>query len=387
MTIGALSPMPELFDVPPGVTYLNCANMSPQLKTVHSAALESIRTRARPWELAAERWFSGAETLRALAACILDATAESIAIVPSVSYAIATAAANVTVRRGHSIVLLEQQFPSNVYAWTRLARSTGAEVRFARRGTDDGWTDVVLDSIDEETAVVAVPQCHWTDGGLVDLVRIGERARAVDATFVVDASQSLGAYPLSVKEVQPDFLVAVGYKWLLGPYGLSYFYVGPRFRESGQPLEESWLTRAGSSDFSRLVDYTDAYRPGARRFDMGEFPQFGSMPQAIAALEQVLDWGVAPIQSSLQLMTRRIARGAASVGGVTLNEHQRGGHVVGIRMPDGLPEGVAQALAAARIYLSVRGNSIRVAPHLHNTNADIDHFLETFERLVTERRC
>ncbi len=371
-----LAPTPESFEIPEDVTYLNCANMSPQLKAVRTAGIEAVRARALPWELVPERWFSGAEKLRALASRLLDATADSVALVPSVSYAIAIAAANVPIRPGQSVVLLDQQFPSNVYAWRRLATASGGEVRFVRRPRNGEWTDALLDSIDENTAVVSVPNCHWTDGGLVDLRRVGERTRAVEAAFVVDASQSLGAYPLSVKEVRPDFLVSVGYKWLLGPYGLGYLYVGPRFRESGKPLEESWLSRSGSSDFSRLVDYTDTYRPGARRFDMGEFPQFGSMPQAIAAFEQILDWGVDRIQASLSLMTRRVSEGAASFGGSTLDELQRGGHLVGIRMPGGLPEGLARTLSDERVYVSVRGDCIRVAPHLHNTSSDIDRLLD-----------
>jgi len=377
-----LRPMPHLFEIQDEVTYLNCANMSPQLKAVRTAGFEAVRARALPWELTPADWFSGAETLRALAARVLDAPADSVALVPSVSYGIAIAAANVPIQPGQSIVLLDQQFPSNVYAWRRLATASGGEVRCVPRPRNGEWTDAVLESIDENTAVVSVPNCHWTDGGLVDLRQVGERARAVDAAFVIDASQSLGAYPLSVKEVRPDFLVSVGYKWLLGPYGLGYLYVGSRFRESGKPLEESWLSREGSSDFSRLVDYTDTYRGGARRFDMGEFPQFGTIPQAIAALEQILDWGVDRIQASLSLTTRRISEGAALLGGSTLDELQRGAHFVGIRMPGGLPEGLARTLSDERVYVSVRGDCIRVAPHLHNTSSDIDRLLATLEKII-----
>jgi selenocysteine lyase/cysteine desulfurase len=103
--------------------------------------------------------------------------------------------------------------------------------------------------------------------------------------------------------VQPDFLVAVGYKWLLGPYGLGYLYVAPKWQERGIPLEQSWLTRAGSEDFARLVDYRDKYRPGARRFDMGEFPQFALAPMAMAALRQILAWGVNNIQETISALT------------------------------------------------------------------------------------
>jgi len=105
--------------------------------------------------------------------------------------------------------------------------------------------------------IVAVPQRHWTDGSRSDLSAFGERVREGGAALVVDARQSLGACSLGLGKAgkaQPDFLVTVGYKWLLGPYGIGYLYVAPKWRD-GMPLEQSWLTRAGSEDFTRLVDY------------------------------------------------------------------------------------------------------------------------------------
>ena len=175
-----------------------------------------------------------------------------------------------------------------------------------KRSNGTSWTDAVEQAIDESTAVVTVPQRHWTDGCRVDLERVAKRVREVGAALVIAASQSLRASALDLSRVQPDFLVSVGYKWILGPYGLGYMYVAPRWRESGFPLEQSWLTRAGSEDFTRLVDYTDEYRPGARRFGMGEFPQFVFVPMATTALRQILAWGVTQIQTALSEITTKI---------------------------------------------------------------------------------
>jgi selenocysteine lyase/cysteine desulfurase len=378
--VGVLASQRALFDIPDGVTYLNCANMSPQLRAVTSVGLDAVRAKSTPWTLTAPDWFSGAERLRALFGRLVNAAPDAIALVPSASYGIAIAAANLPVARGQSIVLMEHEFPSNVYAWRVLADRIGAQVRTVRRDPGAGWTDALLDAIDDRTAVVTVSNCHWTDGSLIDLYRVGERARQVGAAFVVDASQSLGAYPVDVARARPDFLVTVGYKWLMGPYGLSYLYVAPHWRERGVPIEESWLTRAGSEDFARLVDYTEDYRDGARRFDMGEFPQFVLAPMAAAALEQILAWGVERLQATISALTARIAEGASTLGGSAMPAPQRVGHMIGIRLPGGLPHGIGEALAAANVYVSIRGDSIRVAPHVYNDERDIDRFLAVLER-------
>ncbi len=354
--------------------------MSPQLASVTAAGQRAVAGKAAPWTLASADWFTAAERLRGLFASLVNGEADGVALVPSASYGIAIAAANVEVRRGQDIVLLDQEFPSNVYAWRDLVVRRHARIHTVRRGSGESWTDAVLAAIGADTAVVAIPNCHWTDGSLVDLGRIALAARAVGAALVVDASQSLGARALDVAVLQPDFLVTVGYKWLLGPYGLGYLYVAPRWRDAGRPIEQSWLARAGAEDFARLREYTDAYRPGARRFDMGEFPQFVLAPMAIAALEQVAGWGVDRIHRTLAALTAAAAAGAEAVGAHAPPAGQRAGHMVGIRPAGGVTQGLLEAFARARVYVGIRGESIRVAPHLYNDEAGMTRFLDAMRR-------
>jgi selenocysteine lyase/cysteine desulfurase len=364
-----------LFEIPEDVTYLNCANMAPQLRSVTQAGIEAVKRKSSPWNLTAPEWFSGAEELRTVCAQLLGADAEGIALIPAASYGIAIAAANLQISPGQSIVLLDQEFPSNVYAWRELAKRQDAEIKTVQRTGNETWTAALLRSIDAKTAIVAIPHCHWTDGRAVDLVRVSECARSVGAALAIDASQSLGACPLDLNTIQPDFVVAVGYKWLLGPYGLGYMYVAPKWRESGTPLEYSWLSREGSEDFSR-IGYRNDYRPGARRFDMGEFPQFVLAPMATAALKQIRAWEVAQIQQSLSLLTDHIGQCATERGYSVLPRSERLGHMIGLRLPRGIPDGLIKKLAEAKIYVSLRGDAIRVAPHLYNSREDIDRLFE-----------
>ena len=366
----------DVFAIPPGIAFLNCANMAPQLRKLTEAGVDAVRRRESPWTLDSYDWFGRAEELRAAVARLIGADTDGVALIPAVSYGIAIAAANAPLAAGQNVVVLSRQFPSNFYAWRELAAERGAELRAVLKDPAEAWTDAVLDAIDEDTAIVAVPNCHWTDGSLVDLPRVGRRAREVGAALIIDASQSLGAYPLSVEEVQPDFLVSVGYKWQLGPYGLGYLYVAPRWRERSRPLEASWLTRAGADDFSALVDYVDEYRPGARRFDMGEYPQHILAPMALAAIEQILEWSPENIQATLCRLTSLIARGAESLGCSVLAEDRRVGHMLGIRFPGGLPAGLPERLASERVYVSIRGDAIRVSPHVYNSEADAARLIE-----------
>jgi selenocysteine lyase/cysteine desulfurase len=247
----------HLFDLPPDVAYLNCAYVSPLLKRAAKIGAEAIARKCQPWRIRAEDFFSESERARALFAGLLGARADDIALVPAASYGLAVAAANLPVAPGRRILVLVEEFPSNVYTWRALAAQSGAEVVTIPRAADGDWTRAALACLDQRVAITAVPQCHWIDGGLLDLAAIGVRCREVGSALVVDATQSLGALPLDLATVRPDYLVCPGYKWLLGPYSLGYLYVAPAHQD-GRPLEQNWIARAGSEDFDRLIDYQDS---------------------------------------------------------------------------------------------------------------------------------
>ncbi len=371
-----------LFDVPADIAYLNCAYISPLLRSAIAANRRGLDREAHPWEVQPADFFDPPDAARALFARLVNAGADDIAIVPSASYGVATAAANLPPARGQSIVVLQEQYPSNVYSWRRLAQQNGAELRTVARAATGPLTEAVLSAIGPDTAVVAVPNCHWMDGAVLDLEAIGAAARAVGAALVVDASQSLGALPLDVQRVRPDFLVSCGYKWLLCPYAISFLYAAPQRQEQGIPLEENPLNREQAQHFARLAEYREGYLPGARRFDMGERAQFTHLPAAIATLEQLLAWDVVRIEAALSAVTSAIAARASELGLASLPAERRAGHFLGLSRREPLPDRLAERLARENVYVSVRGNSVRVTPHLYVNDDDIERFFAVLARLL-----
>jgi selenocysteine lyase/cysteine desulfurase len=250
-----------------------------------------------------------------------------------------------------------------------------------RRAGDGSWTEAVLQQIDGDTGLVAISNCHWTDGSLIDLEQVSGKTREVGAKLVIDASQSLGAYPLDVRKIRPDFLVTVGYKWLMGPYNLGYLYADPKYTQAGRPIEFSWMVKAGSDDFTRLVEYTDDYKPGARRFDAGEFASFIHIPMATAALTQITTWGVENIQETLSGVTGAISDGMRELGWETPARGSRVGHMLGIRFLPEKIDGIREKLVENSIYISFRGSSMRIAPHLYNDERDVQRLLEVLGKV------
>ena len=373
----------HLFEVPEEVAYFNTANMSPLLAGVREAGEAGLARRGAPWLVDAADWFNDVERLREAYSTILGCDADGVALIPATSYGLAVAARNIAATPDDQILVLADEYPSNYYTWRRFCLRTGARLVVAEREPGASWTDVVLAQISEQTRVLAVPNVHWTDGSLVDLQSAVQAARGVGAVVVLDASQSLGAMPLDVSMLRPDFVVSVGYKWLLGPFGLGCLYVDEGYR-GGEPLEENWINRAGSEDFAALADYADEYRPGARRFDVGQRTSFGLVPMAIAAAQQLLTWTIGEVAASLRAVTDQIARRAEAIGLATASPDQRAPHMLGIELPREAGRATAQLLKERGVIASVRGTSLRIAPHLHTTQDDIDRLLDALKAAAAD---
>jgi selenocysteine lyase/cysteine desulfurase len=376
--MAALPSQRHQFDIPEGIAYLNCAYNAPQLNCARDCMIEAAMGKSHPWERRAEDFFADADRIRELAALAFGGEAEGWAVVPAASYAMSTAARAIepTLRKGDRIVVIAEEFPSNVLPWRRTASVTGAEVTTVSPDPHGDFTRNVLAALDRTVKVVSVSPCHWTDGTRIDCVAIGEACRSLGAAFVLDATQAMGAVPLDFDAIRPDFLGCSGYKWLLCPYGFGLLYVGKAWREA-RPLEETWLGRLGAEDFAGLVNYVDAYRPGARRFDVGETCAPTILSGAIAALECIGAWTVPAIDESLALMTTRIIDGLEPLGFRFPEAKLRSHHIIGATVPEPFePSSLVMQLRNAQVYVSQRGRALRISPHVHVTERDLDRFVE-----------
>lgn len=381
-----LSSLRSSFSLPDHEHYLNCAYMSPLSKAVEAAGIEGIARKRVPSRLSPDDFFAPADRARALFARLINADPSRVAIVPAASYGLAIAARNLPVSAGQNIVVAHEQFPANVHPWRKLAVASGADVRtvmppdaIENRGRI--WNERLLDAIDPRTAIVAVGNVHWTDGTRFDVAAIGARAREVGAALVIDGTQSVGALPFDAAVVQPDALVCATYKWLMGPYSMGFAYLGPRFDEA-EPLEETWIGRAGSENFKELVHYRDDYQPGAARFDVGERSNFALLPMASAGLDHVLDWQPAGIQEYCASLTRELLTEVQALGYRVEESGFRGAHLFGLRAPAGVDIiSLANTLRARNVHVSLRGSAIRVSPHVYNDAGDVAALLEALHSI------
>ena len=369
-----------LFSLPDDLHFLNCASRAPLLKSAEAVGIAGLRRQIAPLSHGPEEYTRESEALRGALAGLINTSPDRIAITPSVSYGVAIAAHNAAIDRASNVVTVEEEFPSDVYAWMEACRGAGATLRAISRPGDSSrvtaaWNERILEAIDSDTAVVNISSVHWTDGVRFDLEAIGARAREVDALFVVDGTQSVGAAPFDFARLQPDLLVCAGYKWLLGPYQIGFAALGDRLIDA-EPFEYHWSNRAGSQD-TTTTHYRLEYETGARRFDVGEHANEITVPMLTEGVRQAAAWGVEAIQAHCRTLTEPLD---ALVGDERLSfapPSDRVAHIIGIRLSDAERiTAVMRALEERRVRVSRRGSSIRVSPHVYNAAEDIDALMD-----------
>ena len=364
------------FDIPRDICYLNAAYMTPQPRRVLEAAFRGAIRRSQPWRITPPDFFNEVETLRTAFARQVGCSADNVAIVPSAGYGVSCAAINLPTGPGDVILALDDQFPSNYYAWRRQVLTTGAEFHIVNKEPGQSWGDALLQAIElrgDSIEIATLEGHHWASAGFVDLEAVVPALRDVGARIVLDLTQTVGAYPIDIDRIAPDFMVAAGYKWQFCPYGVAFLYVDEHYFD-GAPIEENWMNRDGAEDFSRLADFTDRYQPGARRFDVSEKSSFSNIAGAVAALQMLEEWGIGTISETLAATNDCIADILTSHGFETTPAERRAPHFQGARLPATDPRTLAARLIENGVYASVRGDHLRVAPHLYTDDEDLARF-------------
>lgn len=369
----------HLFDLPDGLVYLNCAAQGPAPIAARDAGRRAVDRKARPWDPERLQLSDEMRRCRELFAGFIGAAPDDVALTGATSYAMAVAAANVRIEPGQTVVMLESQFPSNYYIWQRLAARDGGEVVIVPRPADGDWTSAVLDKLGPETGLVALPNAHWVDGGLIDLLPIAAAVHADGAILVVDATQSIGAFPFDVRRIDPDFVACSAYKWLLSPDQSGYLYAAPR-HQHGEPIEHNHATRIGEAPMTHSPGYGERFRLGASRFDQGAADAMIHVPMAEAAMRQIAEWGVEAIAATLAPLIDRIADEAESRGWRVPPKEHRSPHFIGITLPEPPAQDLADRLAAENVYVSLRDGRIRVSPYLFNGDEDVAALFAALDR-------
>jgi selenocysteine lyase/cysteine desulfurase len=379
----------NLFSLDDNITYLNCAAYSPLLKSVVEAGQKGVLLKANPQNINPKLdFFDHSDGIRELLQKILNAPSkDDFAIIPSVSYGMAIVAHNLFrlphITQKTNIVIIAEEFPNNIYTFEKAAKNHNLRLdSISANVFEENWNEKLLDAIDAGTAVVVVPHVHWIHGYVFDLEQISKKCKANGALLVIDGTQSIGALELDINTVKPDAIIGAFYKWMMGPHSICYGYLGDFFHD-GEPIEESWFNKINSHVFSDLLNYERAYRPRAQRYNVGEYSHFILTPMIIAGMEQLLAWGIENIEKHCHAISEKAIVQLKDLGCKILPDHLRASHLISLHLPEKVKlDDLMKYLETEKIFVSKRDKTIRVSPHLYNTEEDFEKLMLAIQKFI-----
>jgi selenocysteine lyase/cysteine desulfurase len=358
--------------------YLNNASVGPLPERTRKVLEEFNRKRAAPFQLPDRELFATLAESRRLAAELIGAIPEEIALTINTGFGLSLAARSLPLRPGDIVLASDKEFPANVYPWM-LLKDSGVTLELAPT-TAEGWPDEahLLDRLsDPRVRVLAVSLVQFSNGYTVDLARLSAATRASGTYLVVDAIQGVGQLSVDVTKTPVDILACGAQKWLLSPWGSGFVYVRRELVRELSPSVTGWMAFEGTEDFTRLTEYRDTLRGDARRFELITLPyqDFAGMN---ASLGLLLSAGIQRIAEHLRaLHVPVLAWAAQHEARVVSPVGARGSGILCVQPPN-----VGEAfrrLKAARVICSMREGAIRLSPHLYNTVDEMERVVEILE--------
>ena len=365
--------MRALYPIARRYAYLDHAAIAPLATPVRSTIEVFLgRSTDEPFDLA--HWERFRSQVRARVAELLSVGPESIAFTKNTTSGLGLVAAGLDWEAGDNIVGVDREFPANIYPWMGLKRK-GVELRLYR--AELGRIDVkaLVRLCDQRTRVLAISAVQFWSGFRTDLAALSTALKGRDVLLVVDAIQAAGAMRLDLRATPVDFLCAGAQKWLLGPIGVGFAYVGPRM------LERLTLVTIGTDSVVRDEEYFEydlTLKPDARRFEEAA-PNYPGILGMGAAINLLLRAGPPAVEEAVLRLADRLrdelpSRGYELVLKPTLPSERSG--IVSFRHPRMVPAELHTRLREAGVIISLRGDFLRASPHYYNSNEDLDRLLE-----------
>ena len=360
------------------VAYLDAAGQGPMPKVSLRAAQAALEWKKFPHKMPESAYFETPNRIRSSIARLIGGKPDEVALTTGASGGLAAVGYGLKWEADDEIITAKGEFPAQFAAWKPLEAREGVRLRVVAPRERFITADDLIAALTPRTRVVSVSWVRFDDASLLDAARVAEACHAQGAYLLLDVSQCCGAIPLDVKQLGADFLVCAGYKWILSPYGTGFFWARSELIETLRPGPFYWMALDGADHFRSLVFDDPKPAPGARRWDSPETSSFFNLAAMEASLQFVLRVGPETVaahnRALIEMMYERLPRDRC-VAASPLDSARRGPYgCFAARSPD-KTAALYERLCNQNVIVSLREGSLRVSPHLYNTERDIDRLL------------
>jgi cysteine desulfurase/selenocysteine lyase len=366
-----------------GVAYLNAALQGPMPVVAAGEAQAALEWKKHPYRLPDGAYFDLPDRIREKVARVIGARPSEIAVTTGASAGLASVAAGLDWKPGDEVLVGRGEFPAHFATWLRYEQAGRLRIRVVEPRGRFISADDYIESIGPHTRVISASLVRFDNGARLDAARVARACENVGAALILDLSQCAGGIQLSIRDLGASMAVCSGYKWLLGPYGTGFFWIAEEWIERLPLGAVYFMALEGARDFHALPMINWRPAPGARRWDAAETANFTNLAAFDSSLDLMLRIGSGAVELFIDALVNQIIDGLPRTNCVLASpaERERRGPYVCIsaRDPEETPA-LYEKLRAAKISVSLRGKTLRVAPHIYNTPEDISRLMKVLSQ-------
>ncbi len=357
------------FELEDGLSYLNHAAVAPWPKRTANAVAKFAQENATRGATDYPHWMQTEQALREKLQWLINApSVDDIALLKNTSEALSVVAYGIDWQAGENVVFAQQEFPSNRVVWESLAQF-GVEIRRVDIYSSDTPEQALIDAMDSNTRLISTSSVHYADGLQMQLKELSLACKQHQALFCVDAIQSIGVMPFDVQDINADFVMADGHKWMLGPEGLAVFYCRAALREQLKLSQYGWHMLADSSDYNSL-DWEVSTT--ATRFECGS-PNMLACYALNSSLSLLQETGMSVVWLSIQDNVNYLRTALKSIQGLQIHspEHRPSG-ILNFSINGVNSRELQQTLMQNNVICAHRGQGVRFSPHFYTDQQCLD---------------
>jgi selenocysteine lyase/cysteine desulfurase len=358
--------------------YMNVAAQGPMPRVAVRAVQQALEWKKFPQLIPDDTYFGLPDRVRASLAKILGVQASDIAITTGTSSGLAAIASGLEWEPDDEVLIAKGEFPAHFAAFVPLAQAGKLRVKIVEPRGRFIDADDFIERIGPRTRLVSASLVRFDNAVRLDSARVAAACHQRQALIAVDIAQCAGAMPMDAASLGADFLTGSAYKWLLGPYGTGFLWVRPEHIAQMRASPFYWMAVDGAAEFHTLPAGNFQLAPGARRWDSPETASFFNLAALDASLQFLLGLGVATVWEHIQrLIAEIIARMPLDRCVLASPAHadSRGPYIcIAARKQENTPL-LYDRLRDAGVFVSLREGALRIAPHLYNSERDIDRLL------------
>jgi cysteine desulfurase / selenocysteine lyase len=355
------------FPITKRFTYLDHASASPMPAPIYQAVRRYYDELGGFADFSWNRWIARREEIREKVARFIHAEPDEIAFTTSASHGINLIAELIAEKGG--VLTNDLEFPATTIPWIHRR----AKLKFLKSENGTVPLALIKRNLKPQVKTILTSFVQYQTGFRQNLEALGQIKG--NRFLAVNATQGFGYLPIDVKRARIDFLAANSYKWLMAGYGGGILYANRKWIRKFKPESAGWRSVRNPEAFNNRKAIL---KNEASRYELG-CPPFPHIFAIGAALDYINRIGLTNIAARIYSLTEHLIDRLKVLGldiCSSLNSEYRSGIVVfSVKNAQKL----TNQLLAKRIYVSARGEGIRVAPHFYNNEEDINRLAKALK--------